>query len=142
MSEAEVSNSGEARSGLAHYRRGEPREEVLGPRRVALLGAGLMAASLVTFVVASFAGLGSSFASAVLWIYGWVAMMAGFVLLALASDVREKRRERYEEELMRSEPTAIGLDYSAPRIVMVRCRYCGTLNAEDVSKCHSCGANL
>lgn len=113
------------------------------PRRTALVGAGLVMAALVTFLVTYFVGSDSSSASAVLWITGWIAIMAGFILLVLAADVHEKRKERFEEELMKSEPTySAGLDTYTPRIVMVRCKYCGTLNAENASKCLSCGATL
>lgn len=76
------------------------------------------------------------------WIVGWITLMLGIACFWIAGYVRVEKERRLEEEMFKTEPRVYGLDYSTPRIVMVRCKYCGTLNAENASKCMSCGATL
>ncbi len=110
--------------------------------KVAVAGAMLIAAAIVTFVVALLSGTDFPQMSMALWIIGWILVMAGVVFVGLAAHIRAEKEARLEEEIFKTEPRTIGLDHTTPRIVMVRCKYCGTLNAEDASKCHSCGATL
>jgi len=110
--------------------------------KIAYVGGALVIAALATFMVALFSGLDSPEVSKGLWIVGWAILLIGLGVLWMAAGVRAQRAARLEEEIFKTEPRVIGIDYSTPRIVMVRCKYCGTLNAENASKCHSCGATL
>lgn len=110
--------------------------------RVAVSGAIIVMLAVATFLVAMLAEIDYSGVSEALWIAGWVLLMVGLALMGFAWNIRTEKEARLEEEMLKVEPRSFGLDYSTPRIVMVRCKYCGTLNAENVSKCHSCGATL
>jgi len=77
-----------------------------------------------------------------LWIIGYVLLIIGLGFVAFASHIRAEKAARLEEEMFKTEPRAMGIDCTVPRVVMVRCKYCGPFDAENVSKCASCGANL
>lgn len=52
--------------------------------------------------------------------------------LRTREEARKEARQREIDEIVKAVKSTI----------MVRCRYCGTLNEESASKCESCGANL
>jgi uncharacterized membrane protein len=110
--------------------------------KTAALGVAFIVAAVATFLVAILSGTDFPTLSLALWIVGWIILMVGLGFVAFARHIQVEKEARLEEEIFKTEPRALGIDYSTPRVVMVRCKYCGTLNAEDVSKCHSCGANL
>jgi len=110
--------------------------------KVAYVGGILVIVAVATFAVAFMSWFDSPGVSSALWIVGWGTMLIGLAVLWVAAGVRAQRKARLEEEMFKTEPRAFGLDHSTPRIVMVRCEYCGTLNAENASKCLSCGATL
>jgi len=110
--------------------------------KTAVVGFAFIVAAVATFFVALLSGADFPNVSLAMWIIGWVLLMIGLGFVAFAGHIRAEKAARLEEEIFKTEPRTIGLDYSTPRVVMVRCKYCGTLNAENVSKCHSCGANL
>lgn len=110
--------------------------------KIAYVGAAFVIGALATFMVALFSGLDSPAVSGGLWIVGWALLLIGLGMFWVAAGVRAQRRARLEEEIFKTEPRTMGIDYTTPRVVMVRCKYCGTLNAEYASKCHSCGATL
>lgn len=110
--------------------------------KTAAIGVAFVVAAIATFLVAILSGRDFSNLSFALWIIGYVLLMVGLGFVAFARHIQVEKEARLEEEIFKTEPRTLGLNYSTPRVVMVRCKYCGTLNAENVSKCHSCGANL
>lgn len=110
--------------------------------KILYVGGAFTIAAFATFLVALLSGSTSPDVSAILWVVGWALLLIGLGVLWVAAGVRAQREARLEDEMFKTEPSTVGLDYSVPRIVMVRCKYCGTLNAENASKCLSCGATL
>src|SRR4030042_4727070 len=111
---------------------------------VKLVAAGVILAvvAVANFVLALYSDSDFPELATFAWIVGWVPLMLCIACFWIAGYVRVEKERRLEEEMFKTEPRVYGLDYSTPRIVMVRCKYCGTLNAENASKCMSCGATL
>lgn len=110
--------------------------------KVAAAGVIMVVVAVANFILALFSGPDFQELSRFAWIFGWVALMAGIVCFYVAGYVRVEKQQRLEDEMFKTEPRSYGLDYTTPRVVMVRCKYCGTLNVENASKCMSCGASL
>jgi len=75
-----------------------------------------------------------------------IALIIGVILMGLSFKVKEDEARRLESQARDDEAerqrAVQEIANAVKSNIMVRCRYCGSLNEETASKCSSCGAAL
>lgn len=85
-------------------------------------------------------------ASTMFAVFGLITLLIGLFLIGYSFKLKNDEEQRFKmqaeaEEAARTKAAEEAAKAARPSI-MVRCRYCGTLNAETDAKCVSCGATL
>jgi len=85
-------------------------------------------------------------ASTMFAVFGMIALIIGVILMGLSFKVKEDEARRLESQARDDEAerqrAVQEIANAVKSNIMVRCRYCGSLNEETASKCSSCGAAL
>jgi len=84
--------------------------------------------------------------STIFAVVGMISLIIGVVFVVLSFRLKEGEARRLESqaraEEAEREKNVQDIAKAIRSNIKIRCRYCGTLNEEDASKCSSCGATL
>ncbi len=79
-------------------------------------------------------------------IFGAGFIIVGIVMIVLSFVVKGRAEVRQQEEIRSADEArqreVEEIAQAVKSTIKIRCRYCGTLNDENSSKCESCGASL
>jgi len=85
-------------------------------------------------------------ASTIFAVFGMIVLIIGVILIGLSFKLKEDEARRLESQARDDETerqrAVQEIANAVKSNIMVRCRYCGSLNEETASKCSTCGAAL